>query len=135
MSDQDLGRALSTHGVDPALLQRGVFIVALSFLFFLGTMLLYYWRHGLGYFLLASAFLVIYLLTMFSFIMVRRHVVTIYESGFLYRGRKVFWRSIDTVSPTGEITLKDGKPVNLPRSLGNIESILDLIRTHSVSHR
>ena len=68
---------------------------------------------------------------MFSFVILRRHVVNIYESGFVYRGRKVFWQSIDTVSPTGEITLKDGKPVNLPRSLSNVEGVLDVIRTHS----
>jgi hypothetical protein len=135
VSDQNLGRALSTHGVDPALLQRGVFIVVLSLLFFLGTMLLYYWRQGLGYFLLATAFLVIYLVTMFSFVMLRRYVVTIYEAGFIYRGRKVSWRNIDNVSPTGEIIVKDGKPINLPRSLRNFGDILDVIREHSSSPR
>jgi hypothetical protein len=133
VSDENLGRALRTHGADPALLQRGVFIVALSFLFFLGTMLLYYWRQGLGYFLLASAFLIIYLVTMFSFVMLRRNVVTIYDAGFIYRGRKVVWSEIDNVSPTGEISLRAGKPVNLPRSLCDIERILETIRRHSVT--
>ena len=52
-------------------------------------MALYYWRQGLAYFLLASAFLIIYFVTMFSFVMMRRHVVHIYESGFIYRGRKI----------------------------------------------
>lgn len=126
-----LGRLVSIHGIDPAFLQRGVFIIVLSFLFFLGTMLMYYWRKGIGYFLLATAFLIIYLITMFSFVMLRRHSLTIYESGFKFRGRTVFWHQVRTVGPAGEITLKNGKPVKLPRSLTGIDGILAVIRARS----
>lgn len=56
----------------PAELQRAVFIAVLSFLFFLAMMFAYYIRQSLLYFLLATAFLIIYLITMFSFVRLRR---------------------------------------------------------------
>lgn len=124
MPSQSLGRLVSVHGVEPALLQRGVFIVVLSFLFFLSTMLLFYWRQGLGYFILATAFLIIYLVTMISFVMLRRHALNIYESGFIYRGRTVFWHQISSIGPQGEIVVKDAKPLKLPRSLRNFDEII-----------
>jgi hypothetical protein len=128
-----LGRLVSIHGVDPAFLQRGVFIVVLSFLFFLAMMLMYYLRQGIGYFLLATAFLIIYLITMFSFVMLRRHSLHIYESGFIFRGRTVFWDQVRSASPTGEIALMNGKPVKLPRSLRGIDGILAVIRARSAN--
>jgi hypothetical protein len=56
----------------PAQLQRAVFIAVLSFLFFLAMMFTYYIRQSALYFLLASAFLIVYLITMISFVRLRR---------------------------------------------------------------
>ena len=61
-----------TSPIAPAQLQRAVFIAVLSFLFFLAMMFAYYIRQSALYFLLASAFLVIYLVTMISFVRLRR---------------------------------------------------------------
>jgi len=61
-----------TPPMAPAQLQRAVFIAVLSFLFFLAMMFAYYIRQSAVYFLLATAFLIIYLLTMFSFVRMRR---------------------------------------------------------------
>ncbi len=58
--------------VSPANFQRAVFIAVLSFLFFLATMLLYYVRQSMLYFLLATAFLIVYVVTMVSLFKVRR---------------------------------------------------------------
>jgi hypothetical protein len=58
--------------MEPAQLQRAVFIVVLSFLFFLAMMAMFYIRQSVLYFLLASAFLVIYIITMISFVRMRR---------------------------------------------------------------
>ena len=58
----------------PAQLQRAVFIVVLSFLFFLAMMFAYYIRQSALYFLLATAFLIVYLITMISFVWLRRNV-------------------------------------------------------------
>lgn len=58
----------------PAQLQRAVFIAVLSFLFFLAMMFAYYIRQSALYFLLATAFLIVYLITMISFVRLRRGV-------------------------------------------------------------
>lgn len=56
----------------PAQAQRAVFIAVLSFLFFLAMMFAYYIRQSMLYFLLATAFLIIYFVMMFSFVRLRR---------------------------------------------------------------
>ncbi len=52
--------------------QRAAFIAVLSFLFFLGMMLAYYLRGSVLYFLLATAFLIVYIITMISFVRLRK---------------------------------------------------------------
>jgi type IV secretory pathway VirB6-like protein len=56
----------------PAQLQRAVFIAVLSFFFFMAMMLAFYIRQSILYFLLASAFLIVYIITMISFVRMRR---------------------------------------------------------------
>jgi hypothetical protein len=58
--------------VPPAQIQRAVFIAVLSFLFFLAMMLVFYIRQSMLYFLLASAFLIVYIVTMVSFVRMRK---------------------------------------------------------------
>ena len=53
--------------IPPAKLQRAVFVALLSFMFFLAMMLMFYLRQSMLYFLLASGFLVLYIVTMISF--------------------------------------------------------------------
>lgn len=55
----------------PAQAQRAAFIAVLSFLFFLAMMLAYYFRGSVLYFLLATAFLIVYIITMISFVRLR----------------------------------------------------------------
>jgi hypothetical protein len=54
--------------------QRAVFIAGLSFLFFLAMMIAFYVRGSMLYFLLATAFLIVYIFTMISFVRLRRSV-------------------------------------------------------------
>lgn len=58
--------------ISPTQLQRAVFIAVLSFLFFLAMMFVYYIRQSALYFLLATAFLFVYIVTMISFVRLRR---------------------------------------------------------------
>ena len=90
-TNKDLGRLVAIHGIAPVYLQRAVFIVILSFVFFLATMAVYYIRQNVLYFLLASAFLVLYLVTLFSFVMQRRNVVNVHEGGLIYKQRAARW--------------------------------------------
>ena len=55
-----------------AKLQRAVFIAVLSFMFFLAMMLAFYIWQSMLYFLLATAFLIVYIITMISFVRMRR---------------------------------------------------------------
>lgn len=56
----------------PAHVQRAVFIAVLSFMFFLAMMFAFYIRQSVLYFLLATAFLIVYIVTMISFVRMRR---------------------------------------------------------------
>lgn len=53
-------------------MQRATFIAVLSFLFFLAMMFAYYIRQSALYFLLATAFLIVYIITMISIVRSRR---------------------------------------------------------------
>ena len=126
----DLGRLISAHPVAPIYVQRAVLIAVLSFLFFLGMMLAYYLRQSLGYFLLATAFLVTYLITMFSWFTQRKAVVRIYENGLEYRSHQLEWSDIDSVSdaPSVTVTPKDCKPFELPSTIADSEALVRHIR-------
>ena len=127
-SSQDLGKLIAVHGIAPVYLQRAVFIIILSFFFFLAMMFVYYIRQNLLYFLLASAFLALYLFTLFSFFMQRRNIVKIYENGLSYRDRSARWRDIDGVSDEGAINIRNGKPIVLPKTIHDVGALLNVVR-------
>ena len=133
MSDStgNLGRLVAVYGIAPAYLQRAVFIVVLSFMFFLGMMFTYYIRQSAVYFLLATAFLVLYLITMISWFLQRRSVVQVFENGLKYKDRPILWAEISSIDDGGTITLANGKPVVIPRSISDLDALLELIRRHS----
>jgi hypothetical protein len=131
-SRQTLGRPIAVHGIAPAYLQRAMFIVILSFLFFLAMMFVYYINQSIGYFLLASAFLVIYLFTLFSFVRQRRNVVSVYENGISYKDVSVKWSEIEGVDANGMLNLRSGKTMALPNSLHENENLLNFIRQSAV---
>lgn len=133
--DKDLGRAVAVYGIAPATLQRAVFVVILSFLFFLVMMFTYYIRQSLVYFLLASAFLALYLITLFSWVMLRRSVVTLYVNGVSYKDRRVTWRDIKTIDDAGSIHLFKGKPLTVPATLDGREQLLGVVRHHALTPR
>ena len=60
--------------MSPARLQRAAFMAVLSFMFFVAMMFAFYIRQSALYFLLATAFLIVYLLTMISFVRLRRGI-------------------------------------------------------------
>ena len=58
--------------VPPVQIQRAVFIAVLSFLFFLAMMVAFYVWGSMLYFLLATGFLIVYIVTMISFVRLRK---------------------------------------------------------------
>ncbi len=125
---KDLGRTVATYGISPAALQRAVFVVILSFMFFLAMMFTYYIRQSVVYFMLASAFLVIYLITLFSWVMMRRSVVTLYDNGISFKGRRVAWDDITAIDHSGSIRLSSGKTLNLPGSVDRLQQLISVVR-------
>jgi hypothetical protein len=130
----DLGRVIAAHPVAPIYVQRAVFIAVLSFLFFLGMMLAFYLRQSLGYFLLATAFLFVYLVTMFSWFTMRKRFVRVFENGFEFKNARHLWNEVDTVSSSLPmvITLKTGKSIELPSTIAEPDLLVRQFRTRIV---
>ena len=131
----NLGRLESVHGIAPAYLQRAVVVAVLSFAFFLAMLIAFYLRQKLGYFLLSSGFLVIYILTMFGWLMLRRSALKIYEHGFSYRKFAARWTAIEAVETTRkgaklscEIRGKDGQKTILTDAIADAERVAEKIR-------
>jgi len=124
------GRLISTHPIAPIYVQRAVFIAVLSFLFFMGTMLAFYLRQSFLYFLLATGFLIVYLITMFGWFMQRRSVAKVYDRGFSFRDRWLAWSEVDSINDEGNIVItpKTGKPINLPATISEPAALVRHIR-------
>lgn len=129
MSEQDkkLGKIVAIHGVSPVYLQRAVFIAITAFLFFLAMMAAYYIRQSTGYFLLASAFLVLYALTMFSFIAQRRSVVRLHEHGLRYKDRSVLWNEIENINDNS-LTIRDARPIVIQKTINDRTKLIAAIQ-------
>jgi len=134
MSEQqkDLGRLVAIHPIAPIYIQRAIFIAVLSFLFFLGTMTGFYLRQNVIYFLLATAFLLVYLVTMFSWFTQRKSVVKVYERGIEYKARSLEWSDIASVTSEKPvlITPKSGKVFELPSTISEPVALARNIRFH-----
>ena len=126
-----MGKLDAVYPLAPAQVQRAAFIAALSFLFFLGTMLLFYLRGSLLYFLLASAFLVVYGIMMLSWLVQRKNVVRVFERGLTYRGRQAMWDEITGVADDGTISVNDEKPILISPAINDLPGLLTLIRSRS----
>jgi hypothetical protein len=127
--DRDLGKLVAVYGPAPAFIQRAAFVTVLSFLFFLATMLLYYVRQSLLFFLLASGFLVLYLISMFSFMAQKKHNLTVYENGLSYKKRSILWSEISDVHENGTISLSGKDVFSIPGSLYDNGGLISYVKS------
>ena len=93
-SSKNLGRLISTHGTAPLYLQRAAIVAVLSFFFFLAMIVAFYIRQNIGYFILSTAFLVVYVLMMVSWVLQKRAIVSIFENGLRYKKFSGSWDEI-----------------------------------------
>ncbi|HEX8734754.1 MAG TPA: hypothetical protein VF721_05475 [Pyrinomonadaceae bacterium] len=140
MSELQLGKLESVHGISPVFMQRAAVIAVLSFIFFVAMMVAFSIRQNLGYFLLATAFLLVQLLTLFGWLMQRRAEFRIYENGFTYQKQSCRWdeiESLDIKTENGlvgggktncEIRKTGGKKIVLNESLHGVDKIRQRIR-------
>ncbi len=127
--DKSLGKIVAIHVLAAEHVQRAVFIAVLSFVFFMAMMVVFYVRENLLYFLLASAFLVVYVITLLSWILQRRSVVKVHERGISFKKQTATWDEISGVDDTGTVTLKSQKQIVLPRVLNDLDSVVGRIRS------
>ena len=126
-----LGKLVAVHPLAPAHIQRAAFIAVLAFLFFLGMMLMFYMRESLLYFLLASAFLVVYIITMLSWVIQRKNVVQVFEGGFSYKSKQASWDQVSLVASDGTVSLNDETKIVISPAIRDFGAVLDSIRRHS----
>jgi hypothetical protein len=131
MSELPLGKLESTHEISPVFLQRAVIVAALSFVFFMAMLFGFYMRQNIGYFLLSTAFLMVYILTMFGWLMMRKNSLKVYENGIVYKKFTARWDEIESIGATDkksfEITKINGEKVILSEAIQNIESVIKRI--------
>jgi hypothetical protein len=135
----NLGKLENVHGVAPAYLQRAVVIVVLSFVFFLAMLLAFYVRQNIGYFLLSTSFLIVYIFMMFGLLTQRRAVLNIYEEGFSYKNFTSRWDELDAVEAkiesrliglakiNCEVRKTDGNKIVLTESVQDIDKVIERI--------
>jgi len=126
---KNLGKLVAVHGLSPAHIQRAVFITVLSFVFFMGTMVLYYVRQELLYFLLSSAFLVVYIITLFSWIAQRKTALEIFERGIAYRKSSAKWDEIGEIRSDGTIVLKNDKQIAISSAIHELDRAISFIKS------
>lgn len=135
----DLGKLQSLHGISPAFIQRAIIVAVLSFVFFLLMLAGFFIRKDIGYFILSTAFLIIYIVTMVGWLRHRRNVLSVYEHGFTFREKTFRWDEIEAFEGrvesrlTGdrkmnfEIRKKNGEKIVLTEAVADAEKIVRLI--------
>lgn len=137
----ELGRLERIYGISPVFMQRAAVITVLAFLFFIAMMIAFYIRQNIGYFLLATAFLIVQLFTLFGWLMARRSEFKIYEKGFSYKKQNWLWQEIESIKGksesrvTGgakahfEIIKKSGEKIVLTEAIYGVNEIIERIST------
>ncbi len=135
---KNLGKLISTHGTSPAYLQRAAIITALSFVFFMVMLVAFYVRQHIGYFALSTAFLVVYVLTLITWVIQKRSLVSVYENGIRYKKFSGSWDEIEsgTIRDDGRnhksIDLQKNRreKVSIPSSIQGFDRILGLVKAN-----
>ena len=129
-----LGKLNGSYGVAPAYLQRAAIVAALSFLFFMAMLFAFYLRRHFGYFLLSTAFLIVYIFTMIGWWLQRRNVVRLHSRGIAYRNWAAEYDKITAVerTPAGLVlTNSEGKTTTIGNSINGLDGIEAIVRARS----
>jgi len=93
-------------------------------------MFAFYLVQKLGYFLLATAFLVIYLVTMYSFITGRRKTVEVFANGLRVGRTSALWTSVSGIDDKGVVDLADGSWIEIPQSIYERDALIARLRAN-----
>ena len=129
---KDFGTLISVHGTSPVFLQRAAIVAILSFFFFLAMLLVFYVRQQMIYFVLSTAFLIVYIFTLIGWVMQKRTLVSVYENGIKHRKFAATWDEIKSVrsdAETGITLVKDGgETLTIGKTTADIGRIAMLVK-------
>lgn len=126
-----LGKLNASYGVAPTYLQRAAIVAVLSFMFFLGMLFAFYLRQHFGYFLLSTAFLIVYIFTMIGWWMQHRNVVKIHSRGISYKNWSAEWAEITSIERTAsglKLTNSKNLSATVPNSINGLDGIESVVR-------
>ncbi len=131
MSNSDLGKLISVHGVSAALLQRSVIVILISLFFALAMFVGFLITRKFVLLLLAVAFFAINILTLFSLIARRKKDFRLYEQGFTFNKMS---RRFDEIADlkvknksSGEILTTSGEKIALTEAIADVAEIIKII--------
>lgn len=136
---RQLGNLESIHGISPVYLQRALILIILSFIFFLAMLIAFSIRQQIGYFILATAFLMVKLFTLFGWMMQRRKTVLLYQNGLVLGKQICLYRDIEAIrlkqisrmlgseKTECEIIKTNGERIVLPEAIQDIHGIIDKV--------
>ncbi len=132
--EKNLGTLISVHGTSPAFLQRAAIVAVLSFFFFMAMLVMFYLRQQIIYFVLSTAFLIVYVFTLIGWVMQKRNLVSIYEDGVSYRKFSARWDEMRSVRATRHegisLTTTGGQSVTIPKTIANFAQVAAAIRSN-----
>ena len=127
MNNPDLGKLTGVYGLSPAMLQRSIIVIIVSLFFSLAMLVGWLITQKFVLLILAVAFLVIKLITLFSLLSQRKNVLSVYEQGFVYN--KVACRFDEIASVKGyEILTKSGGEILLNETINDVGEAIKLIQ-------
>lgn len=128
---KNLGKLVAIHGTSPVFLQRAAIVAAVSFLFFFAMLIAFYLRQHFGYFLLSTAFLIVFVFTLIGWWLQKRNAVEIFANGLRYNKRKLGWQEITAIENSDrELVLiqTDGEKLAIPGTIFALDEIEHYIR-------
>lgn len=128
---KNLGKLVAIHGTSPVFLQRAAIVAAVSFLFFFAILIAFYLRQHFGYFLLSTAFLVVFVFTMIGWWFQKRNAVEIFANGLRYNKCELRWQDITAIENSDrELVLiqPDGEKLVISGTIYALDEIEHYIR-------
>lgn len=128
---KNLGKLVAIHGTSPVFLQRAAIVAAVSFLFFFAMLIAFYLRQHFGYFLLSTAFLIVFVFTLIGWWLQKRNAVEIFANGLRYNKRELRWQEITAIENSDrELVLiqTDGEKLVISGSIYALDEIEHYIR-------
>jgi hypothetical protein len=139
MSELQLGKLESVHGISPVFKQRAFVLAVVSFIFFTAMTIAYLVRPGFVFVLLGTAFLVVGLFTLLGWLGQKNAEFKLFENGFSYKKFVCAWDEIESINVKAESQLisgakfnclvrkSDGQEIVLTEVIEDLESIVKII--------